>query len=92
MTHDNALRRASADETTRTRIHLVHSYSGQFDRRKRPAARPHLVPRTAPQTAPQIVPPVQSSHRIDTMTLAAAAFTAPVIWLGHAALRLMRVL
>ena len=96
MTNDNTLRRPSTGETTRTRIHLVHSCSGQRDRRTVPAARPQLVPQIASQGLPpaerQIIPQVRSSRSIDTLTLAAGAFTAPFIWLGHAFQRLMHAL
>ena len=87
MTHDNVLRNRYAADTTRTRIHLVHSYSGHLDRRSRAVARPQLV-LTIPQ---HVAPQVRSRRRTDTVALAIAAGTAPLLWAGHAILHFMHL-
>jgi len=84
MTHDNALRTPQTLDATRTRIHLVHSRAWQPDRRVNRLERPRLVP--------QVAQPVRKAHKSNTLSLAAAALTAPFIWAGHALLRLIHVI
>ena len=91
MTYDNALRDRYAADTTRTRIHLVHSHSGQLNRRVRPLARPQLVLPIDQQVVSPAIRRVRNRSRAKTPTLAIAAVTAPLLWVGHAILHFMHV-
>ncbi len=83
MTQD-ALRTPYSAETTR--IHLVYSRSWQVASLKKPVAsvRPTLQPVPAP------TPQTRRSRIIETLLLAAAALTAPLVWVGHVVLHLMK--
>jgi|HubBroStandDraft_3_1064219.scaffolds.fasta_scaffold832912_2 hypothetical protein len=83
MTHDNALRTPQTLDAMRTRIHLVHSRAWQSDRRANRMERFRL--------APQVTQPVHKSHKPSTRDRAAAALTAPFLWIGHTMRHLMHV-
>ena len=88
MTNDNALRDRYAADVTRTRIHLVHSRSVQLSRRVRPVDRPQLVLPMDQQVVSKAIPRVRNRSLAKTPTLAIAA-VAPLLWVGHAILRLL---
>jgi hypothetical protein len=80
MTHQNTLRTPLSPEARRAGIHLVYSRDWQLDRRTPP--KPQLV----------AVRHTRERQTVDTISLAAAAFTAPFVWIGHAILHAMHIL
>jgi len=84
MSHQNALNTTSSAETRCAGIHLVYSSAWTHERRIQPIPQPRLAPRNSAG--------LRKSRTSDTVILAAAALTAPGIWIGHAILRTMHVL
>ena len=84
MSHKNALNSNPSAEVGRAGIHLVRPSAWTQEPRIQPIPRPHLVPGNPAG--------VRKHHATDTVILAAAALTAPGVWIGHAILRGMHVL
>jgi len=94
MTSENTLRTPLSVEERRAGIHLVHSRSWQPERRRQ--AHTQVVP-ARPVTRSLARPAVRHTSASeqqapDLRSLAAAALTAPFIWIGHATLRAMHII
>jgi hypothetical protein len=78
MTQDNTARRPQDSAAARSGIHLVHSKSWPVAVQALPAKKP--------------VQSVRDSDTAETLSLASGAAVAPLVWVGHALLRLMHLL
>ena len=84
MSKDNAALKAQPIASVSRGIHLAYSRSWQGNE----PGSPTMPERTQlPQTRP-----VRESHTMATLSLGAAAASAPLIWIGHAILHWLHVL